>query len=162
MNANRIVSLLLIIAAILIWLFNGYIFATLFTGGAVRKPIPFAEESRGFVATAALADSALKTAPKIAGPAFTGQFENPFKTPAEAFAPPAQKTVKASPESQVKLTLKGVLLKKQPLAILEDETGKTYICGKDETIKGQLVERIEATGVTLRNSLGSYTLIVKE
>jgi hypothetical protein len=66
------------------------------------------------------------------------------------------------PGSQVKLTLKGVLLKKQPLAILEDESGKTYICGVDETVKEQRVVKIESTSVTLRNSLGAYTLTVKE
>jgi hypothetical protein len=66
------------------------------------------------------------------------------------------------PESQVKLTLKGVLLKKQPLAILEDSLGKTYICGVDETVKEQRVEKIESNRIFLRNSLGSYILTVKE
>jgi hypothetical protein len=67
-----------------------------------------------------------------------------------------------APETQVKLSLKGVLLKARPLAILEDASGKTYICGMGETVCGQTIENIEATSVRLQNTLGSYSLVVKE
>jgi hypothetical protein len=87
--------------------------------------------------------------------------ENPFKPISEA-DPPIMKHHGLAPETQVKLSLKGVLLKARPLAILEDASGKTYICGMGETVCGQTIENIEATSVRLHNTLGSYSLVVKE
>ncbi len=163
MNGNRIVALILILCAVLVWLFNGFMAVALLTGHFSKLPAASIAGDKAFSDAVALADSALKFQPLVSVLQYKGNFENPFKPAAEAFAPPVKKgPALLSPETQVKLSLKGVLLKKQPLAILEDDSGKTYICGIDETVRGQRVEQIESTSVLLRNSLGSYTLTVKE
>lgn len=163
MNGNRIVTLILILCAALVWLFNGFMAARLLTGHFSKLPVASIAGDKAFSDAVALADSALNFRPMATVVQYKGNFENPFKTATEAFAAPAKKGAAVpSPETQVKLSLKGVLLKKQPLAILEDDSGKTYICGVDETVRGQRVENIEAASVMLRNALGTYTLTVKE
>jgi hypothetical protein len=161
MKPSRIVVIFLIACAALVWLFNGTMVVVMLTGKYPMKHAETAPEEKVFSSMAAVADSALKYRPKSSSARFNGNFENPFRSAGEAFAPSVKKSAPL-PGSQVKLTLKGVLLKKQPLAILEDESGKTYICGVDETVKEQRVVKIESTSVTLRNSLGAYTLTVKE
>lgn len=64
--------------------------------------------------------------------------------------------------SRKKLHLKGVLLKKNPLAILEAEDGSTEILGLGGTIDGQRVMRIREDRVTLRDRHGSYELRVQQ
>jgi hypothetical protein len=163
MNGSRIVTLILIFCAVLVWLFNGFIAARLLTGHFSKLPAASIAGDKAFSDAVALADSALKFHPIVTVVQYKGNFDSPFKTIAEAFAAPVKKgAALPSPENQVKLSLKGVLLKKQPLAILEDDSGKTYICGIDETVRGQRVEKIEAASVMLRNTLGTYTLTVNE
>jgi hypothetical protein len=60
------------------------------------------------------------------------------------------------------LSLKGILTKDNPLAILEDESGQTHIAGVGDTVESQKIVRIEATRVMLKDKSGSYELTVKE
>lgn len=108
------------------------------------------------------ADSALQCKLIMASFRYSGNFENPFRLPAEAFTAPLKKKKISSPLNKLKLSLKGVLLKEKPLAILEDENGKTYICGTGEKIQEEIVASIEENRVTLSGSGGRYTLTVKE
>ncbi|MBD3320881.1 MAG: hypothetical protein GF350_07300 [Chitinivibrionales bacterium] len=57
-----------------------------------------------------------------------------------------------------KLILKGVLFKKQPLAIIEDESGKSHICGIGDEVHSQRILAIGEEGVKLRDPLGSYEI----
>ena len=61
-----------------------------------------------------------------------------------------------------KLVLKGILQKNAPLAILEDETGETYIRGIGEKALDQEIFKINDNKVSLRDSRGNYDLVVKE
>ena len=162
MNDTRIKTLLICVGAILIWGFNGYTIYSLVSSRSINTaPV---KNARDIFLSGALAstDSALKIMPELQSYQFPSAMEDPFKPSSEA-DPPAFKHRKGqAPEAQVKLSLKGVLLKARPLAILEDETGKTYICGVGETVRDQTVENIGATSVTLHNTFGSYSLVVKE
>lgn len=161
MNNTQIKTLLICFASIVIWVFNGYSVYSLVTLRSLRTaPVKNARDiflSKALVS----ADSALKIVPETRWYQFPSAMENPFKPVSEA-DPIVLKHHGQLPETQVKLFLKGVLLKARPLAILEDATGKTYICGVGETVCDQTVEDIQATSVTLHNTLGSYSLIVKE
>jgi Holliday junction resolvasome RuvABC DNA-binding subunit len=53
-------------------------------------------------------------------------------------------------------------MKQTPLAILEDASGKTSVCGVGEKVADQLIVKIEYTRVTLQNGRSTYTLTVKE
>jgi hypothetical protein len=109
-----------------------------------------------------LADSALKYKPPSTAFEYTGGFENPFRLLSETFAAPVKRSPTVAMLGPIKLTLKGVLLKEKPLAILEDESNKTFICSIGDKIGEDFIESIEANRVTLRGKRGPYTLIVKE
>jgi hypothetical protein len=162
MNNTRILTLVLVIGAIIVWVFNGVTAVSLFAPHPV-KTIASGNARDIFLSKAiALTDSALKIKQGPRTFQFSAAMENPFKLASEADPSAVKRHSGQAPETQIKLLLKGVLLKTRPLAILEDPTGKTYICGVGETVCDQTIENIEATRVTLRNNLGSYSLIVKE
>jgi hypothetical protein len=161
MNNTRILFLVLCIIGLIVWVLNGLTFFSLVVPHTIKKA-PVINVGEVFISKAlASTDSALKISPELRSPQFSSAMENPFKPPSEA-DPGVKRSIHKAPETQVKLSLKGVLLKAKPLAILEDAAGKTYICGVGETISEQRIESIEATRVTLKNNLGSYSLIVKE
>jgi|GEM_PF-4731843 len=56
------------------------------------------------------------------------------------------------------IVLKGVLAKKNPLAIFEDERGKTYICAVGDTIAGAVVRAIDEEKTTLRDGAGTFVI----
>lgn len=161
MNNTRILTLLLCAGSIIIWVVNGYTVYSLVSPRTMQSaPVKNARDiflSNAFAST----DSALKIVAELRSYQFPSAMENPFKPVSEA-DPLVLKHHGQAPETQVKLSLKGVLLKTRPLAILEDASGKTYICGMGETVCGQTIENIEATSVRLHNTLGSYSLVVKE
>jgi hypothetical protein len=162
MNNTRILTLVLCIGAIIIWVINGFTAISLFSPHSV-KSIAIGNARDIFLSKAlASTDSALKIMPELRSYQFPSAMENPFRLASEADPPSGKRHPGQAPETQIKLLLKGVLLKSSPLAILEDPTGKTFICGVGETVCGQAIEEIGATRVTLRNNLGSYSLIVKE
>jgi hypothetical protein len=109
-----------------------------------------------------LVDRALAARPPTPAQGFTGAAASPFKTAAEARReerPPAQK---ASAGAKPRLVLKGVLYKSNPLSILEDGGGKTYIAGVGDTVLKQVIVAIKKNTVTLRDGHLTYELIVKE
>jgi type II secretory pathway component PulC len=162
MKYSRIITLILCLCAIIIWIFNGF---TAFSFIAPRsiKTTPLKSPREIFLSEAlASTDSALKITTDLHTFQFSATMENPFKPVSEADPPVMRRQKVQAPETQVKLLLKGVLLKAKPLAILEDGAGKTYICGVGETVCDQMIDVIEATRVTLHNNLGRYSLNVKE
>jgi hypothetical protein len=57
-------------------------------------------------------------------------------------------------------TLKGLLLRNVPLAILENSKGETFIRGIGDTVYGEIITKIENNGIQLRNGSGVYDLPV--
>ena len=99
---------------------------------------------------------------KPASPEYAGNVESPFKSFLAVSDAPVKKKPRPTPARQIKLVLRGVLLRSQPLALLEDETGKTYICGVNEKMPGAVILKIEQDRVTLRNKQGPFMISVKE
>ena len=109
----------------------------------------------------ALINSAVKSPPPPRYFEYTGGFENPFKP--EIQLPHHRGPSRAALEAaRTKLTLKGILSKNKPLAILEDGMGETYIRGVGEKAIDQTVTAISGNSVTLRDHLGTYVLMVEE
>ena len=162
MKNNRQIFFLLIAVAAGVWVLNAYTIIALVAPTPATALNIRENKNDAFSGVIALADSALKCRPKTDALHYEAVFENPFSLLSEAFSAPVKKKNASSSLQQVKLTLKGVLLKEQPLAILEDTTGKTYICGIGEKIQENIVESIEPNRVTLRGSQGVYALSVKE
>jgi hypothetical protein len=157
----RALQYLLIAAAAGVWILNVAAIASLFspfqaqslTGTKPGGPIAAAIDA---------ADSALRCRHAISGFEYRGNFEAPFRLVTEAFAPPVTKKNASPAPLRVDLILKGVLMKDQPLAILENGKGATVICGIGEKVQDFVVESIEASHVQLRGPQGAVTLSVKE
>jgi type II secretory pathway component PulC len=159
-KADRKLLYLLIAGAGIVWIVNAYTIATLIAAPHVAVKTLRQKNSDTLARVTNLADSALKCMSRFSPFYYTGNFESPFRLFSEAFAPPVLTKNASTP--RITLVLKGVLLKEQPLAILEDETGKTSICGIGETIRENVIESIEPNRVKLRGSRGTYMLSVKE
>ena len=148
--------------AVGVWLFNAYTVSALIASHPTAVSRVRQSSDDVLFTVFKRADSALECNPKTDVFKYNGNFENPFRLLSEAFAPPVKKKDASSSMARTTLTLKGVLLKEQPLAILEDGTGKTFICGIGEKIQEHIVESIGPNRVTLRGSQGAVTLSVKE
>ena len=107
-----------------------------------------------------LMDKALQTEKHHEYFTYTGTFECPFRKKGSSSGKNTSKSQNI-PERH-KLYLKGILIKEKPLAILEDESGETYIRGVGEKVTDQVIVSILDTKVTLRDSRGSYELVVEE
>jgi len=90
---------------------------------------------------------------------YVGSFESPFRKLGDDLA---KKSASANVPVRPTLFLKGILLKNEPLAILEDEQGETYIEGVGQIVLGQEIVKINDNKVTLRDSRGKYDLVVEE
>jgi hypothetical protein len=159
---SRALSLILVIGAAAIWAGNAYTIASLLLSPSPPVSTGWHREDDVLADACNRARNALTCRPNTEEFRYIGNFENPFRVPAEAFASPAKKKPGAPAALRVTLTLKGVLLKERPLAILEDASGGTFICGIGEKIQELLVESIESNRVILRGSQGAITLSVKE
>jgi hypothetical protein len=115
-----------------------------------------------FSASFALVEKALYLPPAPAAVRYSGGFESPFKTVAQAQQSEMPHTHTAPAPARPRLSLKGILYKSNPLAILEDAGGKTSILGVGDTLNGQKITAIGKTSVTLRDRHGVYDLSVKE
>ncbi len=91
---------------------------------------------------------------------YRGGFENPFRQWNNALLSSDSKSPKKPPRNM--LILKGILMKDRPLAILENQTGETFIRGEGEKALDQTVVSISKNHVIIRDHLGSYELSVKE
>ncbi|MFW5775211.1 MAG: hypothetical protein ACOCW2_02880, partial [Chitinivibrionales bacterium] len=93
----------------------------------------------------------------------------PFSLPADMSSPfriagyprRPKRTAPAGPRyERVTLRLKGILAKDNSLAIIENQTGKSFICREGDTIGEQTVEKIGAEQVVMKDKLGTYEIAV--
>lgn len=90
---------------------------------------------------------------------FAGVSESPFRRNGDD---PSKKRNSVPLHDRPKLSLKGILLKNSPLAIIEDVNGETFIKGIGETILEQKIVKISDNKVTLHDARGDYDLVVEE
>jgi Tfp pilus assembly protein PilO len=87
---------------------------------------------------------------------FSGE-EDPFGTvAAESVAP--RGGVSALPKEATGLTLKGILWKETPLAILESLDGRTFIVKKGDSVNGLRIASITRTEVVIAAAQGNHVL----
>lgn len=91
---------------------------------------------------------------------FTSLPVSPFRLTGSLYSD--KRAVSPAPLPVVRLTLRGTLKKETPLAILEDEQGKTYICKRGDTVMNWSVQEIQEDRVTLQGSRGKAVLNVVE
>lgn len=94
---------------------------------------------------------------------YTSGFDSPFRKhgtfqPQTEVKQYAKKNIPIRP----KLILKGVLLKDKSLAIIEDESGQTFIRGIGESVLEQQIISINTQKVVFRDRKGTYELAVQE
>jgi hypothetical protein len=167
MSNKKIITVLLLCCAVAVWVYNISLvtdIASLSVKSGPRSRDGSGAEAAVLTGSSSLVDRALGVQPKAAARlrgGFTG--ESPFRMASEARAAAGSAPHRPlSPPSRPRLTLKGVLYKSSPLAILEDATGGTSIIGVGDTLLGQKVAGITKTSVTLRDRHGTYELSVKE
>ncbi|MBD3344593.1 MAG: hypothetical protein GF401_05985 [Chitinivibrionales bacterium] len=111
-----------------------------------------------------LVEKALTTTALAEGFKYSGIHTSPFKSLEKGHIAP-RKTGGGSKKNNYvrnKLTLKGVLFKKKPLAIIEDESGKSHICGIGDDVRQQKIIAINEEGIKLRDPLGLYEIPAQE
>lgn len=94
---------------------------------------------------------------------YIGDFGNPFQTKIVSSNQNngSPRTMRATPE-HMQLKLKGILSNEQPLAILEDSDGKTYIKGVGDSVGNQKIYSISDSRVAILDGKKRYEIIVKE
>jgi hypothetical protein len=162
MPVNRPVFVLLCACIVAAWILAASLAAGLAAQAGKHRSLPAFGTEAAFSASFALVEKALSLPPPPAAVRYSGGFESPFKTVAQARQSEAHSTHAAPAPARPKLSLKGILYKSNPLAILEDANGKTSILGVGDTLFGQKVTAIGKTSVTLRDRHGLYELSVKE
>ncbi len=86
---------------------------------------------------------------------------SPFKI--AGYRPPSRRKRIVKPSYQrIPLQLKGILAKENPLAIIENQEGKSFICKKGDTVGEQEIYEIGAEEVIMRDKLGTYPIAVSE
>jgi len=108
-----------------------------------------------------LIDSALASLPANSTFKYSGGFENPFRAWQKS-AKLKGNVKKSKQPPRLKFALKGILIKKKPLAILESDMGETFIRGINEKALDQTVVSITENKVVIRDHLGTYELSVEE
>jgi hypothetical protein len=162
MPLNRPVFVLLCACIVAAWVAA----ASLAAGIAAHKEKQSTRHDFGneaaFSASFALVEKALALPPPSSSFRYSGGFEDPFKTVLQARQADVEVRHASAAPARPKLSLKGILYKSNPLAILEDANGKTSILGVGDTLFGQKVTAIGKASVTLRDRHGPYELTVKE
>ena len=107
-------------------------------------------------------DAALAKQPGKAFYTFSAKYPNPFRASAMAGkGRGARKGLKA--KAACTLFLKGILNKQSnPLAIIQDESGKTVISKKGDTVCEMKVIKIGTDSVVLRGAGGKQTLTLSD
>ena len=166
MPKNRFITIIVIGCACAVWVYNISLVADIASQSMKHETSkPASSMTEGAAArSSALVDKALGLRPSVASVSFRGGFESPFKMLSEAHAVAASAHDRTLPSAvpRPRLTLKGVLYKSSPLAIVEDAGGATAIIGVGDTLRGQKVTVITKNSVTLRDRFGTYELSVKE
>jgi hypothetical protein len=103
-------------------------------------------------------DNALKSTTLMQPFAFKGEFEGPLRMQGAGVAGNDRESHRVSAPTRPPLIFKGILMKESPLAIIEDETGKTYICKVGEEVLSQKIIKIQPTSLTLSDGKGTYSL----
>lgn len=103
----------------------------------------------------AIVDSALAPEPSPIFFSFSGSFQSPF---GKASPAPAKRRVSSAPREAVDLTLKGILTKTPPLAIIQDGSGRTHICKPGDAVGDYTVTAIDEEQARVRKGGRSYIL----
>lgn len=94
---------------------------------------------------------------------YVGDFENPFQKNSITTNSESESTSpKTNVPDRIQLKLKGILSNERPLAILEDNEGKTFIRGVGDSIANQKIYAISGSNVTILDGKKKYEIIVKE
>ncbi len=105
-------------------------------------------------------DRALRVNSELEQYSFQGDYQSPLRPYAYI---PRRVSARSGPQYvRPTLKLKGVLLKDDPLAIIQDQSGKTHICTSGDLVDEQEVVAIQKDLVRLRDRLGAYELEVAE
>lgn len=92
---------------------------------------------------------------------FKGAFASPFR-PLSDQGIKRRKTGKIEKTVYKDLFLKGTLIKERALAIIEDEDGKTFICGQGEKVHNRLIVKVGEDEVTIKDDNGTTVLKVRD
>lgn len=94
---------------------------------------------------------------------YTGDFENPFQNgPSIRNEQSSVTTSKPKGPERIPLRLKGILTNDRPLAILEDDNGRTFIRGVGDSVENQRIMSISGGKVTILDGKSKYDIVVKE
>jgi type II secretory pathway component PulC len=164
MTINRPVTIALFLCACASWAVSFSLVhdIVLSAGAKSTTPASASKTETAISASFALVEKALALRPNATTVKFLGGFESPFKTVSEARSVASPQNSTPPAPHRPKLVLKGILYKSNPLAILEDASGKTSILGVGDTLFGQKVAGIEKTSVRLLDRHGAYEISVKE
>ena len=107
-------------------------------------------------------DLALDRAPDAHAAKPEAPAQNPFssESPLSSAAAQAAKSGKATAPRT--LVLRGILIKNVPLAIIDDETGKSWICKQGDSVATSIVVSVGNGSAKLRDRKGTFTLTVPE
>ncbi len=107
------------------------------------------------------ADKALSIKARKKDFIFKETFSSPFR---QLYGMPIRKSPGVSHKTHLRepLFLKGTLIKENALAIIEDQSGKTFICKKGDMVHERKVVSIGEDRVIIKDSGGMETLVVKE
>jgi hypothetical protein len=94
---------------------------------------------------------------------YSGDFENPFQNgPGAGNGQSSPTTTRPKEPERIPLTLKGILTNERPLAILEDNGGRTFIRGVGDSVENQRIIAISGGKVTILDGKSKYEIAVKE
>jgi len=89
--------------------------------------------------------------------------DSPFRHPGAArYTTKRRKTSATSSFKRERLVLNGTLTKENPLALLEDRRGKTYIKSSGEDVLGRKIISIGEDSVEIKDPLGTEVLYVSK
>ena len=161
-NFSRRRSFIFVALTGAIWVINCSMAISIFCANTAKAPFEATSREATFKPASSAADSALSFKLEPCSSQYLGNFESPFKPFFAAGPGLAKKKAPPAPMPHTKLVLRGVLLRSEPLALFEDESGKTYICGVNEKMLDDIIMKIEEDRVVLRNKYGSFALSVKD
>jgi hypothetical protein len=131
---------------------------TAFSGAADNQRAVKAEVEQE---TFAQIEKALRIDTGVHAYAFSGDYPDPLRA-YRAVVRRRAATPAGPSYTRTELTLKGVLAKENPLAIIQDQGGKTHICKVGDAVDEQEVIAIQEDMIRVRDRLGAYELTVKE
>jgi type II secretory pathway component PulC len=160
---NRFVVFLMALFSIAALLVTALLLRSIASHPLKQNTVAAAPAESEFSASLALEEKALSLPPSSVAVRYSGQFECPLKVQSEALQPAGSSASRRAPApTRPQLSLKGILFKSSPLAIVENTGGKTAILAVGDTISGQTITAIGKASVTFRDKHGTWDLSVKE